>query len=139
MDSNTRDVYVLGEHDDRLVIGFGFSFFNADSPATITHNDKTYVRGLLEAIPSAYASSLCSSRNYVLQVPLEKSNTIPQYTNIPKREQENVLSALWELILLSEHQASVTPSALDRLHTEQYFKLWNRVTGDTKKARWENK
>lgn len=64
-----NEIYLYStSRKNAIVVVFGFSHFNKDSPEVITHNGSTYLRGMLEPLPLQYASDFCSAREYTLLV-----------------------------------------------------------------------
>lgn len=61
---------------------------------------------------------------------------MPQYTAIPKKEQENVLGAFWFMLRESEERAYESENRVDRHFVESHYLIWNRVTGSDLKPRW---
>lgn len=63
-------------------------------------------------------------------------STIPNLTTIPKNEQENILSGFWDLLGEVEQNADNENSPVTKHMVEEYYKLWNRVTGQNHEPRW---
>ena len=61
---------------------------------------------------------------------------MPQYTSIPKKEQENVMAAFWMMLREAEERAYESKNRLDRHLVTQHYALWNRVTGSDLKPKW---
>lgn len=62
-----------------------------------------------------------------------------QLETIPKKEHANMISVYWQLMRSMESLAQDTNNPLDKLTVEASYRLWNRVTGDTKQPVWMNK
>lgn len=58
------DVYLLHDYHDRIVVGFGFKYFNQDAPDVILYRGLKWSRGNLDVIPARYSSIICSARQY---------------------------------------------------------------------------
>ncbi len=56
---------------------------------------------------------------------------------IPKPEQDNVMGAFWALLKSEESRVESENDNVGKHLVEGYFRLWTRVTGQTRKARWE--
>jgi uncharacterized membrane-anchored protein YjiN (DUF445 family) len=59
-----------------------------------------------------------------------------QTTSVPKSEQENLIGAFWALLRQSEEDARSSGNGLDKHMVEANYKLWNRITGDSKVPHW---
>jgi len=59
-----------------------------------------------------------------------------QLKRIPKKEQENVLSNFWTMLRECESKADDNNSPVLKHWVNQWYGMWNRLTGDDKQARW---
>lgn len=57
-------------------------------------------------------------------------------TNIPNEEQPDVLSAYWYMLKELESKADCDNDSYNKRVVENYYKLWNRITGDNKHPVW---
>ena len=59
-----------------------------------------------------------------------------QLENIPKHLHSSVIGAYWTMLGLLEVQANNENNALMKYDVEAFYRLWNKMTGDDKKAVW---
>lgn len=59
-----------------------------------------------------------------------------QLETIAKKLQKDVIASFWSMLQTLEGQAE---NNLDKHFVEGYYRQWNAMTGDDKKARWERK
>ena len=55
---------------------------------------------------------------------------------IPEDRMDDVMSILWQLMRMVEDRADDTGNTLDKLLVQGSYRLWNDITGDTKKPIW---
>ncbi len=63
-------------------------------------------------------------------------NTTINLTSIPKDEQENILSGFWVLLTETEQNADNENNPVTKHIVEEYYKLWNRITGQNHEPIW---
>ena len=56
---------------------------------------------------------------------------------IPKNEQDGVMDTFWSMLMECESQALNDNDPVLKHHVSQYFKQWNRITGNNNVPRWE--
>lgn len=55
---------------------------------------------------------------------------------IPEDRMDDVMGILWQLMCTVEDCADDTGNPLDKLLVQGSYRLWNDITGDTKKPIW---
>lgn len=59
-----------------------------------------------------------------------------QLTTIPPNEQQNMIESFWTMLQECESKAAENNDPVLRLWVEQWYSQWNRITGDSKVAKW---
>lgn len=62
-----KSYYLMSEPGKTITVGIGFAHFNLEAEPILKIDGKVYERGSIVAIPSDYAGSLCSMREYCLK------------------------------------------------------------------------
>ena len=60
-----------------------------------------------------------------------------QLENIPKKFQKDFISSFWSMLRENEAHADNNNDPVLKHFVEGWYRQWNDVTGDDKKARWE--
>lgn len=60
-----------------------------------------------------------------------------QITNIAEHEQEDMITSFWMMLRECEAHAIDNNDPMLRYWVEGWYRQWNRVTNDNKKAPWD--
>jgi len=61
-----------------------------------------------------------------------------QYERIDETEQEDAIASFWMMLQECESRAYHDNDRVLRHWVEGWYRQWNRITGNTQRARWNN-